>query len=220
MATQAERRTETRTSLLDAALDVLMESGLGGFTTTEVAQRSGRSQGALFRYFPTKIDLLAATVERLFVELRYSYEVQLGAALSDLRADADPVAAAMDVLWDIMSDRRLLAAFDLYCAARTDPDLATGLEPVVGEHVAHIRSLAHSLLPHLAAPGTDLASIEAWVEPTILCLQGLAIQELAQPDDERRRRVLSVLASQARMLLAADVAAAASTAPQPSPNGE
>ena len=44
----------------EAALACLEDAGLLRFTTTDVCARAELSQGALFRYFPSKASLLAA----------------------------------------------------------------------------------------------------------------------------------------------------------------
>lgn len=74
MATQAECRSVTRERLLEGAVEVLVSSGAAGFTTTEVATRSGLSQGAIFKHFPTKAALLSATAEYIFSGLVVRYE--------------------------------------------------------------------------------------------------------------------------------------------------
>ena len=64
--TQQERRDSTRTRLLEATVECLVELGYARTTTLAVAQRAEVSQGALFKHFPTKAALLGAAVERLF----------------------------------------------------------------------------------------------------------------------------------------------------------
>src|SRR3954449_12191328 len=109
MTSQADRRTATRAKLLDAAMATLVDAGYAGLTTTEVGKRAGLSQGALFRHFPTKPDLLAATIEHLFAGLVVGYEAQFATV-----ADAeDRLAAGLDLLADVFADPRLLAAYDL-----------------------------------------------------------------------------------------------------------
>ena len=207
MATQAERRASTTLTILDAALSTLEAHGLDGFTTTEVAARSGKSQGALFRYFPSKNDLLASTVEHLFAELRDAYAHEVTAHLAQpAGTNDDPITSAVALLWDVMSDPRLLAAFDLYTAARTDRALADAIRPIVETHVGHIRSLALAIVPQILGHDVDEHLAESWIEPTILCMQGLAIQETAQPDLDRRIRVLASITESARALVTTQTA--------------
>jgi len=185
--TQEQRREHTRAALLDAALACLCERGLGRLTTPEVAARAELSQGALFRYFPTKAALLAATSEHLFAELSQDYELRF-ARLPRARRT---LRTAVRLLARSMEDPRLAAAFELYTAARTDPDLQAALDPVVRAHVAQLRSLAASLFPR---PATEAPkAFTAFVDLAVLAMQGLVLEELALPDPSTRRRLLATL---------------------------
>ena len=52
-------------SILDAALDLIAEQGLGGFSVDEVAARSGASKATIYRRWPSKEALVAAAVESI-----------------------------------------------------------------------------------------------------------------------------------------------------------
>ena len=72
--TQQQRRTETIGNLIDATIDSLCEKGYAATTVSEIVARAGVSSGALFRHFPTRLDLLVAAAEevrsRQFTEFR------------------------------------------------------------------------------------------------------------------------------------------------------
>ena len=190
---QAERREATRATLMDAALEQLLAAGLAGFTTTEVCRRAELSQGALFKHFDTKADLLAAVIEHLFGELRSDFE----ARFIDLPAVRRNPRSGVELLWDQMLDSRLAAAYELYTAARTDDDLRTALQPVVDAHVERIHALAAALLPDVEDErrrgGVDLA---------LLAMQGLVIQQMALPDADQLRRLRTVLDGLTELVLA------------------
>lgn len=60
MSTMARPRSEeANRAALDAALDVLLDSGVEGVTLDEVAARSGVAKTTLYRHFGTKEDLVA-----------------------------------------------------------------------------------------------------------------------------------------------------------------
>jgi AcrR family transcriptional regulator len=63
--TQQQRREETRRALLDAAVESLIEVGFARTTTLEVQRRAEVSRGALLHHFPSKAELLVATVDHL-----------------------------------------------------------------------------------------------------------------------------------------------------------
>lgn len=130
--TQAQRTAETRTALLDATLELLVDSGYKATTTTAVAQRAGLSLGALLHHFPTKTDLLVAAVGHAMDRRTEEYRqvmTQLGATSGDLDA-------SVDLLWSMFSGPTFTAVLELWVAARTDPELAEQLVAVDREFLA------------------------------------------------------------------------------------
>src|ERR1700682_6556937 len=63
--TQAERRDATRTALLDAAMDCLVEKGYANTTTRRIAERAGVTPGALQHHFASKAELLSEAVRHI-----------------------------------------------------------------------------------------------------------------------------------------------------------
>lgn len=72
--TQAERSETTRTKLILAAIGLMRTRGYGGLRTAEVSDAAGVSRGAQLHHFPTKHELILATMrfmnERITVESR------------------------------------------------------------------------------------------------------------------------------------------------------
>jgi AcrR family transcriptional regulator len=178
VATQQERRAGTRRALLDAAASVLVECGLVGCTTAAVTSRASVSNGALFRHFPTRLDLLAATVEHVLVRLRDDYE-RTFAGLS--AADTAPdVGTVLELLWSAMSDPELAAVVELYAQARTDTELLAAILPIVAEHGEYVRALVDRVSAALAAGDPEAAErVAALGNLTILAMQGLVVSQMA-----------------------------------------
>jgi AcrR family transcriptional regulator len=189
---QQERRETTRAQLLTAALEQLLELGLRGFTTNEVCRRAGLSQGALFKHFATKAELLAEVIQHLFDELRTDFE----AAVSALSPKSRTPRRCVALLWKQMLDPRLAAAFELYTAARTDEHLHAALQPVVAAHVARIHVLAVQLFPTASAK-----QLHATVELAILAMQGLVLNQMALTDTGQRQRLTKLLDTIAPIML-------------------
>ena len=60
------RHTEaTRRAILEAAVDLFLERQGDGFSVQEVADRAGLTHRTVYRYFPTRQELLGATAQRL-----------------------------------------------------------------------------------------------------------------------------------------------------------
>lgn len=63
MATQGERRAETRRRLLDAAAELFAERGVEGASIDAIAERADRTSGALYDHFGGKQGLLFALLD-------------------------------------------------------------------------------------------------------------------------------------------------------------
>ncbi len=190
--TQQERRDATRLKLLEATIECLVELGYARTTTLAIAQRAGISHGALFKHFPTKADLLGAAVEHLFPRLISEYRSGLDAPSSPGR---DRVAQTIERLWSIYQRPELLAAVELYVAARTDTELASALSSVDPPHRRHLHRVARELFPDVASKHPDFDAI---VELILNAVQGAAVGGVALPANPDHRQMLTLLVQLAR----------------------
>jgi hypothetical protein len=92
------------------------------------------------------------------------------------------------------------AAFELYVAARTEPDLARGLAPVIAAHYGNLHSLARELFPS-TNPAQTLR-FDAVVDLIIGAFQGVALGNLASRSTERTALVEIVTELAAGILVA------------------
>ena len=70
-------RLERVAALMEAARSVFCEHGYTNASTAEIARRAGVVEGALYRYFPSKRDLLIKVVEDFYERVFSDYEQQL-----------------------------------------------------------------------------------------------------------------------------------------------
>ena len=124
--TQEHRRKQTRRAILEAAVACLVEMGYARTTTLEVQKRAGVSRGALLHHFPSKAELLTATV-RYLATLR-GREIEAKAA--HLPEGGARVDALLGLLWQSFSGPLFYVAMELRNAARTDPELRSVLAEV------------------------------------------------------------------------------------------
>lgn len=177
---QQARAALTRARLIAAAGAVLVEEGLRGTTTGAVAARAGVSQGALFKHFPTKIDLLGASTERVLLSLVEAFREALPTPPpSDLDAR---VRLGVTALWRVFKLPAMQGLFEVYLAARTDPALGEALEPLLAAHRENILREARALLPELA----DRPALESGVDAVVYAMQGVALGVFSS--DARRER--------------------------------
>lgn len=110
-----ERRREL---LLDAATDVLAESGWEGFNLRDMAAKAGYSAGALYAYFDSKEQLLACVRDRWLQSLCVVVE-QAKLPRSRAQSKADEASwqplytARMQMWWTSVARHR--AAWQLMC---------------------------------------------------------------------------------------------------------
>ena len=167
--TQAERRAATRTALLDATIDVLVDRGYAGLTTTLVCERAGVTRGAQAHYFATKADLVVQALSHLTDAL----VAELVSKPLDVAGDpAGQYAVLLDRLWEIFSGPVSSAQLELFVAARTDPELHRHLvqfEQAVSDTLA---DAARQVAPQLVER-PEFASVMTTASATIRGLRML-----------------------------------------------
>ncbi len=88
----SKETTETRKKqIIEAVLDIAAERGVSGLTTAEVARRVGFSEAALFRHFPSKMDMLKATVT-------WVHESLAASVISISKKDIGPLTKLEEIL--------------------------------------------------------------------------------------------------------------------------
>ncbi|GAA2676350.1 TetR/AcrR family transcriptional regulator [Actinoplanes palleronii] len=138
--TQAQRSEATRERILDATCQSLVERGYAETTTAEVLARADVPRGTLLHHFPTKVDLLVASVQHV---ARRRLDA-LVAELDAVPGDGAELDAFVDIVWRHFSAPLFWAALELWNAARTDTELRAALMPVEKEvfGVLHDRGVA------------------------------------------------------------------------------
>jgi AcrR family transcriptional regulator len=192
--TQQERKEATRRRLLDSTLECLVEQGYAQTTTQAVAQRAGLSQGAIFKHFATKAELLAAAAEHLFPRLIAEYREKL----THLPQGEERVARSIQLLWSLYHRPELLAVLELYMAARTDRELASALGSVDPPHRRSLHRAARQLFPEAAASHPEF---DAFIELVLSAVQGATVGGVALPPNPDHRHMLELLTHFARPML-------------------
>ncbi len=183
--TQEERSAETRALLLDATVTCLAELGFAGATAQVIAERAGLSRGAQLHHFGSKTALVLQAMEHLFerrlAEFRRGFEA--------LPRDGGEVAAAMPLLWSMVSGPAGHAYLELVIASRTDPELAEAMRALTRRMDVQVELAFRDLFQ---AAGRSELFETAWTALFAL-LEGLAIERIVRPDDRRLDDVLRML---------------------------
>jgi len=176
--TQEQRREQTQLAVLTATVESLVDVGYAKTTTTEVQKRAGVSRGALLHHFPSKAELISATVRHL-AELRGRELRTLAAQLPNGSARAD---AVIDHLWESFRGQLFCVTAELRSAARTDPELRRVLAKVEAEVRDRIIDQARRLFgePVASAPGFECA-----IDMTLQLMVGAASTVILHGDNRR-----------------------------------
>lgn len=187
-APQQARAIATRERLLEAAAALLADEGLRGTTTTAVATRAGVSQGALFKHFPSKTSLLASATEAVLAELVIAFRRGLPKELPpSLEAR---LSLGVHALWKVFRLPAMQGLFEVYLAARTDPELGEALEPLLVAHRQNIFVEARRLVPEIASQPELGPALETGVDAVVYAMQGVALG-LFRSDSPREREHLA-----------------------------
>jgi AcrR family transcriptional regulator len=183
--TQAERSAGTQQRLLDATLTCLLELGHAGTTTREVGKRAGVSRGAQLHHYPTKARLLAAAAEHLLERRHHEFQLRV-----EPLADRQAIAVATNFLWSVYSGPTLKAWQELVVAARTDDALRAQLVTVNRRFFAAARETFAGLFQRQARDDAELAAVTRLI---LSVLDGLALNQTLEEDEQAARGVLGLL---------------------------
>jgi AcrR family transcriptional regulator len=183
--TQEERSAETRTRLLDATVESLVEAGYAHTTTTAVCARAGLSRGAQLHHFPTKSELVIAAVAHL--TRRRAKEVREEA--QRLAGLDDRIEASLELIWTSFSGPLFYAALELWVAARTDSELHENLfrfERGVGKAMGQLWQ------EFTGGNEAEKSRFDDVLELTFYVMRGMALQKILKDNDTERRRLYEV----------------------------
>lgn len=176
--TQAERSETTRNKLIEAALVLLRERGYGGLRTNEVSDRAGVSRGAQLHHFPTKYELILATLaylnERMLAESRRR--------ATAAQKSADPIADAIADAKDFFFSDYFFVSLAITMGDARDEDLMRHTVPMSRDARFAAEKMWLEALVARGIPrklGTDILAL------TLSIVRGMAVRTII--DDDRKK---------------------------------
>lgn len=164
---QSDRTAATRTSVLDATVELLIERGYAGTSTRLAAERAGVSLGALQHHFRTKAELSVEAMR--YVTQRLAEEFVAAAPESD--DVIDRFGSILDRLLVVFRGPTFAAAVEIQLASRTDDELQQPVRDLHDDVEEIIFESATSLMPEFAA----LPDFPAVLQTSVSAVRGLAI---------------------------------------------
>jgi AcrR family transcriptional regulator len=163
-------RAESRTRILDSALQLFGQHGYEQTTIRMIAEAAGISQGLLYNYFAGKQDLLRELFEESIRDVRDSF------ALSGDEPDPQ-VRLERYIRGSFAILQRNLRFWKLSYHVRMQPAVLAGLGPQLAEWAAEIRAAIEG---YLAALGRPSPAIEA--EILFALIDGVAQHYALEPE--------------------------------------
>jgi AcrR family transcriptional regulator len=184
---------DVRTRILQAAVGLLAEQGVGGLTQPRIARAAGVRQSHLTYYFPTRADLLLGVAGQ-------SIDALVGGMASAAREGSLDRETLAPALAAAASDRRR-ARIMLALAVTSDED--PQLRERFREFVATIRARIGALLAQIGLP-VDAGTLAACHS----MLVGAAVLNFARDDAASRQELQAVTRVIVERLIAAPAPAA------------
>jgi AcrR family transcriptional regulator len=154
----------------------------------EICTRAGLSQGAVTRHFPTRLDLIVAAAQ----EVALRQEARFNARLEAAPAGSSLIRTAIRVLRDGTRTPLNAVWLELVIAARTSPELAARIGPLLSNVYEKTLQIAGLL------PGTDkldAVDFRMLVMSLVHLFNGEALSRIAvqMPETEDRRLTLAAI---------------------------
>jgi AcrR family transcriptional regulator len=179
--TPKSRRTRTR--ILDAAMRMTVQLGYHEATNARIAEAAGITRGAMLYHFPTREDLVAATVGHIQA-LRMALLKEAG---TERPAGADPAEHAIDAYWALLQEPAFIAFAELEAVGRTD---AMVRERLIQAQAEFDRA---QIGEQPIAAGDAAARLQTGRDFARFLLEGLSRARLTYEWDERTERLLAVI---------------------------
>lgn len=189
--TQQQRREETRTRLLDAAIETIVEVGYARASAAVIARRAEVSDGALFKHFGTMGDFMAAITLEVMRRQLEAFNKQV----AEIPSDKPALEGVLTALRDVSGNATNAVVYELMVAARTDEKLRATLQGVLAEYAHNIYETARAM------PGADQLPAEhlmMLVVVSINTFDGAALVRAVMPApeiEEGRIQLLSMMLS-------------------------
>ncbi|MFJ7777443.1 TetR/AcrR family transcriptional regulator [Streptomyces yangpuensis] len=157
---------QRRTALLDAAEHILGSAGGAELTMRAVADAAGVRLGHLQYYFPSRSDLLAATLDRILAA-----SLTRVAAPAEAGGSAGDPTAVLDVLLGDHDDPSLVRLFtEVWAMAAHDGDAAAAVRAFYAAYAGHVARFVRD-----RSPGVDPGVAQARAEVFVMLMEGAAL---------------------------------------------
>jgi AcrR family transcriptional regulator len=194
--TNADRSATTRIQIFEATIRALTEFGYGAVTNHLVAELASVSRGAMMHHFPTRNDLLVATVEYSYAKLT-AYRIE---QLAKVKPGLPRYRAIIDLAFETARMPVGLAVSEVRTGCRSDPELAEAVTPLM----THISADYGKFLGrHVREAGLEpTLELRGMTAAATMAARALAIDSFSHPNPVLLENMLFALKVQRERIIA------------------
>ncbi len=189
---QARKSQATRRQIIDTTIRCLAKYGYHDTTYIRISEESGISRGAMRHHFPSRADIMRATIEHLHQKRLTAFRK----AAESIPPGALRTRANIESLWQHVNHPIFMVFIDLALAARKDRELAAIYRPAQQVFRQECYHAALELFPEWLRHREKLRTA---IDMALYMMEGMALDDLSL-DSEYATRLLDFLARQLDML--------------------
>lgn len=188
---QAEKSAMTRSAILEATIQCLLELGYANTTTALIANYAGVSRGAMMHHFPSRMSVIKAAVDYLHV-LRLREYREMMADIDDPHRSLtyEVTLKSVEAAWNYVNLPSFIAYQELMAASRTDAELEKVIGPVEKDFEKQFLHTAKSVFPHVK----NLENFTGAHDMVNFVMQGMALSHMSMKRNARAKVVITSLA--------------------------
>lgn len=184
--TQAERSDATRELILDAAVTLIRKRGYGGLRTGEVSEMANVSRGAQLHHFPTKNDLLVATLRHMNQKMMAAHRERLAQAR---KAGSDPIEFIIADATDFFFGDYFFIILSIGMSDERNMELHEMSRPISKESRYEIERNWRAILEEAGLPRQISADI---LDLTMSIARGFSIRRLLDDNPARFKKLFKI----------------------------
>jgi len=194
---QARKSQATQRMIIDTTIRCLAKYGYHDTTYIRISEESGVSRGAMRHHFPSRTDIIKATIEYLHKKRLAAFKK----AATSITAEQSRTGASIEALWQHVNQPTFIVFIDLALVARKDRELAAIFRPAQETFRRECYYAALELFPEWLQRREQLRTA---IDMALYMMEGMVLDDLSLNGDEARR-LLDFLGHELDVLRNSDV---------------
>lgn len=189
---QARKSQATQRLIIDTTVKCLAKYGYHETTYIRVSEESGISRGAMRHHFPSRADIMKATMEYLHQKRLTAFRK----AAASIPQGRSRTKANIEALWQHVNHPMFMVFIDLALAARKDQELGAIFRPAQRIFRQECYYAALELFPEWLKQREQLRTA---IDLALYMMEGMVLDDLS-PNGETAARLLDFLARELDVL--------------------